>query len=227
MWGVFFSPFLKVGNVKAIGIHETTTLEVTEAASSAVGRNILLVNTAEVAAAVEALPWVAQADVDRILPNTLRIRVSERVPAIVLTIGAARWTLDASGVVLTSGTPVKGLPEIAGLPLDEVEPGRRIEGPEARGALSVWTSLPRPIKSTVEAIFAPTIERITVSLAGGTLIRYGAPERMAEKNEVLATILARLEAEGTSVEYIDIRVPTSPALGPTTGGAGDGADAPP
>ena len=61
-------------------------------------------------------------------------------------------------------------------------------------------------------IFAPTVERLTLSLEDGTLVRYGAAESLAAKNEVLLSLLAELAREGTQAAYIDVRVPTSPAV---------------
>lgn len=217
VYAAFFSPLLVVRDVKVLGAEHVSPADVAAAAAIGADENLLLMSTETVKERVESLPWVAGADVDRMLPGTIRIRVEERVPAMILSLGAARWTIDASGHVLTSGEASKGLPVIAGAELEEVEPGKALESPEIAGALSAWLSLPNDLRARVKAIFAPAVERITLSLSNGTLIRYGAPEDIAAKNEVLVTILERLKAEGTTVEYIDVRVPAHPALGPPSG----------
>ena len=56
-------------------------------------------------------------------------------------------------------------------------------------------------------------------LADGTQVRYGAARSMRAKNQVLAALLTELRAEGGAASYIDVRVPTSPAVSnaaPTT-----------
>jgi cell division septal protein FtsQ len=75
-------------------------------------------------------------------------------------------------------------------------------------------SLPRKLRSEVVAIFAPSAERISFSLADRTLIRYGSAHMLTAKARVLAALLQRLRQEGTAAAYIDVRVPSSPAIAP-------------
>jgi hypothetical protein len=70
------------------------------------------------------------------------------------------------------------------------------------------------VRREVVGIVAPTLERITLSLADETLVRYGAPEDIAAKNEVLEVLLRRVRADGTEAVYIDVRAPLHPAIAP-------------
>lgn len=211
-WIVFFSPVLKVRAVEVVGAHQTQSEEVREAAALGDGENILFVRTEEISRRVETLPWVESVDVDRMLPGTVRIRVKERSPALTLSLGAARWTIDAHGRVLSSGDAPGGRPVLAGVAVGTVRPGVELQTVEATAALEVWRSLTGSLKREVVAIFAPTIERITLTLEDGTLVRYGAPERMAGKNAVLQALLGRLRSEGSAATYVDVRVPAHPAV---------------
>ncbi|MEA2434496.1 MAG: cell division protein FtsQ [Actinomycetota bacterium] len=176
------------------------------------GDNLLTLSTAHVVERVETLPWVKSARVERRLPGTIRIRIEERRPAMILSLGEARWTLDAHGRVLQPGIADKGLPVLGGVAVGDVAPGASVTAPEARDALAAWRGLPASLRRQVIGIFAPTVERLTLSLDDGTLIRYGAAEAMEAKNEVLRSLLADLAAEGRNASYIDLRVPTSPAV---------------
>lgn len=212
-WTMFFSPLLEVRSIKVLGARHTSEQEVADAAGLLTEpQNLLLLPTDEVAARVETLPWVADADVDRMLPGTVRIRVEERKPALLLSLGAARWTIDAEGNVLQTGEAVEGLPVLAGVEVGDIEPGLRLMTEEATAALEAFRGLPRNLVREVSGVFAPTVERISFSLRSGTVIRYGAAENIHDKNEVLKVLLERLAAEGRSVAYIDVRVPTSPAV---------------
>lgn len=213
VWGMFWSPLLTVRDVKVVGGKHTAPEDVAQVAGlDDDGQNLLLLATAHVEERVETLPWVAEADIDRMLPGTVRVKLVERVPALVLSLGAARWTVDADGHVLASGAVGKKLPVLAGVEVGTVAPGGKLQTEEARAALEVMRTLPRAVRRQVAGIFAPTIERITLSLRTGTAIRYGAAEDMGAKNEVLKALLARLESEGRRAAYIDVRVPTSPAV---------------
>lgn len=211
-WVLFASPLLRVRAVEVAGAEHTQVDEVVGAAQLGDGDNLLLLSSDEVIRNVGALPWISSVEVDRMLPGTVRIRIEERRPALVLSLGAARWTIDAHGRVLESGTARSDLPVLAGVQVGTVSPGVDLKTADATGAMRVWRSLPAGLARDMEAIFAPTVERITLVLADGTQVRYGAPESMAAKNEVLRALLAQLEAEGSLATYIDIRVPSRPAV---------------
>lgn len=212
-WAMFFSPLLHVREVKVTGARFTGEEEVIEATGLlGAERNLLLLGTDTIADRIEELPWIASADVDRMLPGTVRVRVKERSPALLLSIGAARWTIDAHGYVLATGEATEGLPVLAGVEVGDIEPGLRLVTEEAVAALKVYRGLPKTLKRRVSGLFAPTVERVSFSLVEGTVIRYGAAEDIHDKNEVLKVLLDRLRSEGRAVAYIDVRVPTSPAV---------------
>jgi cell division protein FtsQ len=211
VYGAFFSPLLNVRGVEVVGAKHVDASDI-EAVARVTGDNLLLLSTGAVSERVESLPWVAQAKVDRRLPGTVRIKIEERDAAIALDLSGERWTVDARGNVLQSGA-VEGLPVVAGLQEAGLEEGDRVSSPDALAALEVWRSL-RGLREDVQAIFAPTTERISLSLVGGTTVRYGAAESLRAKRAVLRVLLARLRAEGKLVEYVDVRVPANPAVGP-------------
>lgn len=210
----FLSPLLEVRRVQVLGAKHTIAAQVREATGLDDGPNLLLVSTGDVATAVETLPWVRSAEVHRRLPGTVRVRLVERTAALVVTVAAGTWTIDGSGHVLEEGAVTKGLPTLTGSVIAAPEPGERLDAPEMRAGLAVWRSLPQKIKDEVASIVAASRERIALILRDGTMVRYGGAEGLRSKNEVLTVLLRRLDAEGRSATYIDISVPTSPAIGP-------------
>lgn len=213
-WAALASPLLAVDEVRVVGAEHTTADQIAEAAGLDPEDNLLLISTDRIARAAEELPWVKRAEVDRMLPGTVRVRVTERVPALILSLGSTRWTVDARGHVLTTGAARRGLPLLGGADSGDVEVGERLEAPELRAALEAFRSLRPRVRSDVSAVIAPSAERISFSLDDGTLIRFGAAESLRAKNEVLKALLAELRREKRTVAYIDVRVPTSPAVAP-------------
>jgi cell division protein FtsQ len=211
-WTLFLSPLLAVRDIEVVGAEHTTSEDVSKAAALERNTNLLLLDGAGVVERVEEMPWVESARLDRMLPGTVRIRITERRPAMVLSLGAARWTLDATGRVLESGSAARGLPVLAGVQVGTIEPGLSLRTSEAQDALAAYRGLPRALRRRVVGVFAPTIERITFALEDETQIRYGAAEDVAAKNEILRALLRRLRAEGTTAGYIDVRVPGRPAV---------------
>lgn len=216
---VVWSPLLDVREVRVVGARHTGSGVVVAAAGVEGGENLLFVPTDEIVRRTQALPWVADVLVDRMLPGTVRIKVVERKPAVALSLGAARWTLDAHGHVLAAGGVKKKLPVLAGVQVGTVQPGVRLRTEEAVDALTVLRSLPRGLRREVVALFAPTLERISFKLSDGMVVRYGAAENIAGKNAVLKAVVGRVRAEGVGASYIDVRVPTAPAVSPAAGGA--------
>ncbi|MGH2786732.1 MAG: cell division protein FtsQ/DivIB, partial [Actinomycetota bacterium] len=213
VWGFFWSPLFSVRGVKVVGGDHTTAAEIAAAAGIDSEDNVLLVSTGEIASRARSLPWVKSADVDRMLPGTIRVRITERRPSLVLSCQTGEWTLDKEGRVLATGAARRDLPVLAGVGVEAVRPGMFLRTREAKAALRVYAHLPRPVRREVVAIFAPTLERITLLLRDHMLVRYGAPENLAAKNNLVGVLRARLRARGAAATYIDVRVPSTPAIG--------------
>ena len=66
--------------------------------------------------ALESLPWVEQAHVQRVMPNRIRVEITERTPVAFLRTGSDLSLVDAHGVILDR--PVEGefrFPVVAGI----------------------------------------------------------------------------------------------------------------
>lgn len=219
LWLVFWSPLLRVREVVVLGSDRVGGTEVAEVAGLDSSDNLLLVSPGAVEDRVGELPWVKHARVNRKLPGTVRVKIVERKPAVVLSLQGDRWTLDRFGNVLEEGEATDGLPVLAAASVTRPEPGTRLQTTEVRSALEAWRSLAKKVRARVVAVLAPTPERITLSLTDGTQVRFGAAENLDAKNEVLSVLLAQIAAEDRSVAYIDVRVPSSPALAPAAASA--------
>lgn len=212
LWMAFFSPLLAVREVKLSGAKHTTAAEAARVVGLDSSDNLLLLSTDEVARAVGSLPWVKSVHVDRKLPGTVKLTITERKPALTVALGEERYLIDRRGRVLSVGRSAEGLPVLAGLEVESPRPGERLSSEELKSALRVFSSMPRRLRNDVRAVFAPTVERITFQLSDGIQVRYGAAEDMSSKNEVLVVLLARLRNEGRTASYVDVRVPEAPAV---------------
>lgn len=213
-WLVLWSPLLVVRDIRLVGAKHVTPGEVARVAHISSGRNLFLLSTSDVARSVETLPWVATAEVDRILPGTVRVKISERSPSLELSLGAARWLIDAHGEVLAPAGAHPRLPILGGVQLDAVHPGARLSSPEVVAALTTWRHLPNSIRSKLKAIIAPSATRITLSLSDGTVVRWGSASNAHDKAVVLIALLDRVHQQHLDVAYIDVRVPDDPAIAP-------------
>jgi cell division protein FtsQ len=100
---------------------------VTEKFTADLGKSILRVPLDARRQALEAIPWVAQATVERALPNRIRIELVERTPVAFLRSGNQLALVDASGTILDR--PLQGnfaFPVVSGIS-DSVAPDDRAE----------------------------------------------------------------------------------------------------
>jgi cell division protein FtsQ len=211
-WVALWSPLLRVRALKVVGGRHTTAADVVAAAGVTAADNILLLSTSDVARRTETLPWVRRARVERKLPGTVRVTLHERVAFMVLAAGDGRWTLDRRGRVLTEGRAARGLAVLAVGETAPVGVGERVPGAAARGGLRAYRSLPRRARRRVQAVLAPSPERIAFRWATGTLVRWGSARHPKAKGAVLRALLRRLRQEGRTLAYIDVSVPENPAV---------------
>jgi cell division protein FtsQ len=93
-------------------------------------RNIFRVSLAERRADLERLPWVEHATVMRLLPNRLRVQITERTPVAFVRQGTQIGLVDATGVLLdmpaeSAGDPRYTFPVLTGIVASDPPEARR------------------------------------------------------------------------------------------------------
>jgi cell division protein FtsQ len=106
---------MRLENLTVEGRNMTAREDLLDAVDAERGTPILAIDVAKARAAIEALPWVKAANVERHLPDTVRIRIQERT-AYALWQEGNRYTL-----VDRDGKPIVEVPQVdfsdKGLPL--------------------------------------------------------------------------------------------------------------
>ena len=87
-------------SIQVLGNSQVTRPELLSVFGSDIGRNIFHVPLAVRRTELEELPWVEHATVMRLLPNQLRISVTERVPVAFVRAANQIGLVDRSGVLL-------------------------------------------------------------------------------------------------------------------------------
>jgi hypothetical protein len=120
------------------------------------GANLLALDLLEVKRNLEYVSFIAAASVERVLPNTLRLRVTEREPVAQINVPRPRsvggvelivYRLDADGYVMPAldprqrSTPLfqpeEPLPVVVGANPHDLQAGRRVETPAVQSALKL------------------------------------------------------------------------------------------
>lgn len=159
------------------------------------GQNLLALDLARVKRDLQLSPALATVTVERVLPRTLRIRVTEREPVLQVSVPKinAQGGLDATvfyigtdGVVMLPLDPRQRtqpflqpdetLPLLSGLKLGEVRPGQPLGSPAAQAALKLASDFAySPLAGLVDLrridVSAPDV--IVVTTAQGSEITFG------------------------------------------------------
>lgn len=120
------------------------------------GENLLALDLARVKRDLEMVPMIATVSVERILPKTLRLRVTEREPVAQVTVlrpngrggvESAVFHLDEAGFVIRPLDPRQrthpiaegddSLPLLKGMKQDGLQLGRAVESPAVQAALKL------------------------------------------------------------------------------------------
>ena len=89
---------------------------VVEKFSADMGRSVVRVPLGERRKALETLPWVEQAFVQRVMPNRIRVEITERTPVAFLRTASELSLVDSHGVIFER--PVEGefrFPVVSGI----------------------------------------------------------------------------------------------------------------
>ena len=117
------------------------------------GQNIFLIDTAALAARIEALPQVASATLAKQWPNALTVTVVERTPVLLWQTKYGTYSVDRQAVVIAPANQMltaHGLQTLVdvrgrqvGLSDQPIRPGVRLSQADVVFALQVFASLPQ------------------------------------------------------------------------------------
>lgn len=172
------------------------------------GVNLFDVNFDDLRARFEEIPMVESVVIERKLPDTLIVRVTERV-----AVAQIRWTprgmpflIDRHGVVLPATRSGQALPLISGLSVDKLHPGDRVEDAGVRQCLDLLAEadelgLGSQVKFNGFNLRYPDF--VTVTVNGETSARF--PHDSAREKLIRLVSVLQLSAEqGRRVKTVDL-----------------------
>lgn len=160
-----------------------------------VGQNLMSLDLARIKRDLELRDYIQSAAVERVLPDTLRIRVMERVPVaqtVVTRQENGRFAhlphlLDAGGFVMVppnramvadpTALQIDWLPALVGVNPVDLKPGRQVESAQVRAALRLLQHFERSSmfgRSDIRRVDVSGIEVLTVTTATGGEITFAS-----------------------------------------------------
>jgi len=196
VWGLLASLDRPIGTVEAGGqFQRVAPVQIEEAVAPFRGAGFLSVDLDAMRAAIESIPWVDRARVERRWPNGVRVFITEHVPA-------ARWgedgLMNTRGELFLSGVrhvPPE-LPQLDGP-----------QGTETQVAKLYLESYPRLLEvglrlSKVELDARGAWE---LALSNGVRVRLGRQAVEARLERFIEVASPMLAARSGEVAYVDLR----------------------
>jgi len=199
----FLTPLFAIERISVSGNERIETSEVTQALGELRGRPLTTVSAAELAEMLGEISLIETFTFTAEPPNTLRVKIRERQPLLVLFREGQNWLFDAAGVRIE---PTEVLGEHPFL----VFQGDPAEDSRYKYAVELLLSLPI---ETYEGVFSVEVsEQLTSKLTlkeRDISVIWGDNEDALLKAEVLDSLIA------TGVEdsvTIDVSSPNSPVV---------------
>jgi cell division protein FtsQ len=205
------SSWLDVEVVQVSGAVRADPRQIVTASGIVVGEPLVDVDPEAAVAGAEAVPWVAEATVERDWRGSVTISVNERQGIVALATGHRFAIVDRTGRQLevvadrpSEFVPVDGV-EASGVPGQPV-------GAEALAVIALAEALtPEVRQSTAQIVIVDG--QLTLDLAAGGRVLFGDDRDLADKLVALETMLARVDL--SCLHTIDVRVASAPTVSRT------------
>jgi len=200
------SPMLSVSTITVTGAERSNPSQIIQDMGVAVGVPTIDIDAGAISAAVEAEPWVAEADVSVQWPGTVTVDVTEHVPVAPARAGSGWVMLSREKTVLEDvGGPIEGL-FLVDIDVADVPIGGAVDDPMVAGALAFGSAL-RPDLGR-DAVISVEDGGLAAAV-GGYVVRLGRPIDLEAKALVLASLIDSGLPPGAVINLI---APTRPAV---------------
>jgi cell division protein FtsQ len=199
------SPYLTVQEIRVEGAATLDPASIAEL-SNLDGASMLRLPTDSARMNLVAIPSVKSVSFERQWPQTLTIKVEERIPVAFWSVGGYDYAVDEEGVVLAAGAPNGPAPRI----VEQVQgksltPGDRVHPDAVAFARRIFTESPRFLDESVEMLEYRSGIGVTVVFHGGMRVTFGDERSYEYKIAVLSELLDNLTRQGVAPKAVDLR----------------------
>ncbi|MGW7260378.1 cell division protein FtsQ/DivIB [Streptomyces sp. NPDC054834] len=213
VWLLYGSKWLRVERVSVSGTVVLTPAQVRQAAHVPVGKPLISIDTDVIEARLRRkLPRIDSVQVVRSWPHGIGLKVTERVPVLLMEKGGNFIEVDDDGVRFAT---VSQAPN--GIPTLELAPARSASAAASlrrfdqdrlvRAAVGVAGDVPATVARETRVVKVRSYDDISLELSGGRTVQWGSDENGRAKARTLNALMKA--APGT--RHFDVSVPTAPA----------------
>ena len=197
-----------VRNIEIAGAVHTSKTELNAATARYVGMNLFKIDIAQVQHDLRSLPWISRIEIEKKLPDTLRMVVTERKPVALAQLGNELRYVDEQGTPFAGLNPVAGDPD---LPLIVSTCGMRIVSGACPDMVRS-VALLRTLATRDPEIYSRISEVRPIAPAGfelydrdlGAMVLTNAEDVSAKWRSLYAIVKAERLSRG-AIAYADLR----------------------
>ncbi len=182
----WFVPVLKVSSVEITGATRTDTEVAEELSGINIGDNFLRIDAAAAATAIADMPWVGSVTVNRRLPSTVEIALTEREAIVFVKRPDGDHIIDTEGLPIIIGPPPFGTIEVTGTREEDQD-----VLPAVIDVVNAINDYNPDLKGQIATIDAPDRFDLLLRLNDGREIYWGSSENNHDKAVALSTVIKR------------------------------------
>ncbi|GBF34448.1 cell division protein FtsQ [Desulfocucumis palustris] len=207
------SPLFEVRGVTVEGNNYLATEKILSVSGINTGENIFKINLKEASERLKIIPMLKSVELERRLPATVLIKVTERSPVALFSSSGGFIQVDAEGVYLQKGSPSdRNLPVVTGIKYVLPSPGKPLKGQGLDTALRVVRELPEELLPKLSEVNINEQGNVCLYTLDGIQCRLGSPEDVSEKAMFLSRVIDELKAKNKKIEYVDLSYVGSPVV---------------
>jgi cell division protein FtsQ len=201
---LYRSAIFRIDEVQVLGTERLTADAVRSRAAVPDGATLLRYPSRAIRERLLAYAWIAEVQVTRDFPHTLRIRVVERSPIAAVDTGDTFWAVDKTGMVLGEQAyeETSTLPVIRDIPGLDLKAGRASTSEVLGNALAVLAGISDELRGKLRAVTAPSIDETTLLTTENVEILVGQATELETKSLRALTIMRKYAG---NVVFIDVR----------------------
>ncbi|MEO0024070.1 MAG: hypothetical protein RL196_511 [Actinomycetota bacterium] len=200
-----FTPMLAIEKIEVSGTHRLKSSQIQAAVKSQIGVPLTRVDSGQITSALSKFKLIESFSTVSLPPHTLQLRIIERQPVCIVTLGGINYLFDVAGVELGVAKASDHYPvvSVGGSPSKSKNYG---------DAIQVLLALPVSFVKRVAVVEARSQDNVVIQLKGlaGQQILWGDASRSALKAKVLAKLIKHVPK--SRVATIDVSAPTAPVV---------------
>ena len=199
----YFTPLFAIQNIVITGTERIDASVIQKRLDPLLGRPLPTVGEAELTEILSDYSLIETFTFQAQPPSTLRIKLRERQPVVVLNRGGQNYLYDAAGVQITKSTETKAHPFLVLI-------GDPVNNPRFEAAIELLLALPLATYAQVFSIeMTPQLTAKLVLRDSNTVVLWGDSGQSLFKSEVLYSLLETGVEDGV---LIDVSSPNAPVV---------------